>query len=315
MTSKTPLQAGDLVDVVAPGSSAPLDAIEKGIRVLEGWGLRVRIPKDLLEPATFFSNSDEKRLQHLKKALHARDSKAVWCVRGGSGTHRLLPALFKGAPPRREKLLLGFSDITSLLITVHSHWGWSSWHAPVLTQIGRGGLESGDLEILRQSLFGEKTELQFADLHPMNRAAEKLKGPLKGPLLGGNLVVFESLIGTPYGKVKAGSLLFFEDVNERGYRLDRSFVHLDQAGYFRKAKAIVLGDFTGGDEPVEAGQSERVNRIPWAFENLSVSLKIPLFRGIPVGHGNRNQVLAIGGVANLSVQGGQGLLTQKIWKG
>lgn len=288
------LKAGDQVDVVAPGSGAPLDAIQKGIETLKSWGLQVRFPEESLKPSTFFAHDDAERLRLLKKALFAKDSQAVWFIRGGSGTHRLLPSLFKKGlkKPSRPKLVLGFSDATSLHAALAKHWGWSSLHAPVLTQLGPERILEEHKEKLRRLLMGEETEIVFSDLEPMNQKAKALRKPLHGKLFGGNLTVFQTLIGTAdFPRMKNG-ILFFEDVGERGYRLDRTLNHLRQAGVFDGIQAVVLGDFTGGDEPSAPG-GPVVNRVNWALEAFARELSLPVFAGLPAGHGDRNRAFPL----------------------
>ncbi|MBX3018405.1 MAG: LD-carboxypeptidase [Bdellovibrionaceae bacterium] len=303
---------------MAPGSSAPAEALQRGVEVLKSWGLRVRVPENLIVPTTFFANTDEERLRVLKTALHAKDSRAVWFVRGGSGTHRLLPGLFKGARPKTPKLILGFSDATSLLNGALKHWKWPTLHAPVLTQLGRGELDPADVEDLRRLLFGEEDRVVFEGLRPLNDAARKLRR-LSGEVIGGNLTVYQNLIGVPEAVKPAGKIVFFEEINERGYRIDRTLTHLRQAKFFDGAKAVVLGDFIGGDEPTASTATAPrpaapqpaapqpaapqpvapVNRVEWAMQNFARDLRIPLFAGLPVGHGNRNRPVPFGTTATI----------------
>lgn len=306
MTLTPHLKAGDLIDVVAPGSAAPVDALDRGIQVLKSWGLQVRVPENLLQPHTFFANSDPERLKCLKTALSVRDSKAVWFVRGGSGTHRLLPALFKFAKPKSQKLIIGFSDATSLLVGANKHWKWPTLHGPVLTQLGRGQLDPADIEELRKLLFGEIAEVKFTGLKPLNAAAQKLKARLLGEIVGGNLTVYQNLIGVPEAAKVKNKIVFFEEINERGYRIDRTLTHLLQARFFDGVKAVVLGDFLGGDEPTSttlyssAVGASQVNRVHWALENFGRDLKsIPLFAGLAVGHGTRNRPVPFGTLAEI----------------
>lgn len=293
---------GDLVDIVAPGASAPPEALQKGLEVLKTWGLNFRLPEDTLKASTFFSNTDAARLKFLDRALRAKDSKAVWFIRGGSGTHRILPGLFRKQKPLNSKWVLGFSDATSLLAGLGQRWKWPTLHAPVLTQLGRGELADADAEELRALLFGEQTDLRFSNLRPLNHKAEKLKTKIKGVVHGGNLAVFQTLIGTKDMPKTSGSILFFEDVGERGYRLDRSFTHLKQAGAFDGVKAVVLGDFTAGDEPGSV-KEKPINRTSWALQNFADGLNeisVPVFTGMNVGHGNRNRPLPLGIAAELN---------------
>lgn len=301
MTLWEPLRKGDQVDVVAPGWACRPELVEPAREVLKSWGLRPRFPEGLLEPWSFFANTDEKRGHFLEKALRASDSQAVWCLRAASGTHRVLPRVFRGKKPRKNKLVVGFSDITALHSALQRHWKWASLHGPMLDRLAQGDLDPEIVEKLRRLVFGEEKEIVFRNLRPMNTAARKARR-IHGRTAGGNLTVIESLIGTRFAAPTKGTILFFEDVGERGYRLDRSFVHLEQAGFFKGVRAVVLGTFTGGEEPLN-GKSESENRVSWALENLAEMLKIPVFADLPVGHGDLQWPFPLGTPAE--IQGGE----------
>lgn len=292
-----PLKKGDLVDVVAPGWACDPSLVEPAQKLLESWGLRVRIPEGLLENWKFFANTDQKRGEFLQKALHAKDSKAVWCLRAASGTHRVLPAVFKKAKPAKSKLVIGFSDITSLHCTLQKKWKWASLHGPMLDRLAKNDLDPAIVEQTRAVVFGETDVVEFREMKAVNKAAQKAK-TIKGITAGGNLTVVQSLIGTGMLPSFKNSILFFEDVDERGYRLDRMFVHLEQAGVFKGVRAIVLGQFTGGNEP-KGSDGETKNLVPWALENLADSLKVPLFSGLPVGHGALQWPFPLGAQAEI----------------
>lgn len=302
MILSLPLKVGDVVDIVAPASSCPPEALQRGLDVLKNWGLVPRMPEAMIEASTFFANTDALRLKYLTQALRAKDSKAVWFIRGGSGTHRILPALFKRPKPATKKLIIGFSDATSLLVAAHRHWSWPTLHAPVLSQLGNQDFASQDVEELRQLLFGEITQSVFSQMQPMNNKARKQKAKLQGVLLGGNLTVFQSLIGVKDAPRVDGKILFFEDVGERGYRIDRTLTHLRQAGFFKGVKAVVFGSFTGGDEPQAAGQVTVVNRVHWALQNFADEIGFPVFQGLDVGHGLRNRPLLMGVKAEIKAE-------------
>lgn len=297
MISWEPLKKGDLVDVVAPGWACRDELLQPACEFLENWGLRVRAPKDLLEPWTFFANTDEKRGHFLEKALHAKDSKAVWCLRAASGTHRVLPDLFKRGKPSKTKLVVGFSDITALHCAMEKKWNWASLHGSMLDRLAIKDLDPQLVEQLRALVFGEIPEVVYLDMKPLNPAAHKAKF-VKAPLIGGNLTVFESLIGTAFLPKTVGHILFFEDIGERGYRLDRTFVHLAQAGIFKGVKAVVLGQFTGGDEP-PGDEDAPKNLVPLALDNFAKMMAIPVFSGLPVGHGPLQWPLPLGTMAEI----------------
>src|ERR1700692_4112840 len=139
MTGAWPvLQKGDLIDVIAPGFGVTPEQVVGAHDFLLKWGLKPRIPVDLIQKHFLHANSDEKRFGFLQKALRAKDSKVIWCLRGGYGSNRLLPRLDQMRKPAQKKLLIGISDVTSLHIYFEQKWGWSGLHAPLLDRLGQG---------------------------------------------------------------------------------------------------------------------------------------------------------------------------------
>lgn len=289
------LKPGDLVEVIAPASKGPMNELEAGIQVLESWGLRVRLSLELYSPHLLHSNTDLVRWNHLKFALLNEESSALWCLRGGYGSMKLLPSLAKLKKPKRKKVFLGLSDITSLNVFFNQKWKWPVLHAPVLTRVGRGDLPKDTIEELKQVLFGSIRELSYP-LRPINAAAEKSKS-IAGTLTGGNWTTLMSGIGTPYQMHPSNSILFLEDVGERGYRLDRYWEQLQQMGFLDQLNGILLGDFTLGDEP------DGKNYIWDVLKERAQAYKKPVFSGIPSGHGVIQRVLPLGVPLHLKRQG------------
>jgi muramoyltetrapeptide carboxypeptidase len=287
-----PLKPGDLVDLVSPGSSSQMDDVQMCIELLESWGLKVRLPAETFHSHPFHSNEDEVRLNLLKKALTARDSKAVWCLRGGYGANRLLPSLWKLKAPSKAKLLIGYSDITSLLVFVNQKWKWNCFHGPLLETLTSGRLPMRQIQECRQVVFGETQKLEFP-IQAMNAKAARIKN-LKAPVLGGNLVVLESALGTPSQAKLDGKILILEEVGERGYRIDRMLEHFRQSGSLKKCKAVIFGDFLHGDE--KNGQ----NFVKFALERFAENSSIPCFSGLESGHGENNRMIPIGPLARLT---------------
>jgi muramoyltetrapeptide carboxypeptidase len=272
------LRIGDLVDVVAPASSSSNQELKSGIRYLENLGLNVRVPKDIFKRQFALSNSDEYRFQHLLKSLLNTDSKAVWCVRGGYGSMRLLPALAKVRPPKTNKLFIGLSDITSLHIFFNQEWNWPTIHGPVLARMGSENPTAAERKEVEALIFGELTEISFR-LKPLNTQARRKK-TLRSSVVGGNLETIAAGQGTPWQLDTRRRIIFIEEINERGYRVDRKFQNFKQAGLFDNASAIVFGDFIGGAEP-DSGKKM------WkeAIAELAQSVRVPVFSGIRSGHG------------------------------
>ncbi len=272
------LRSHDVVDVIAPGYPSPLEQVTGGIHYLKKWNLVGRAPKDLIGKHFLHANSDEKRFAFLKAAIEAPDSRAIWCTRGGYGSNRLLPLLAQLKRPSQVKIFIGLSDVTSLHCFFNQVWGWPTLHACVLDRLGRGDLPASIENELRRLLFGEQTQVEFKKLRPLNEAARRTK-KIKSQVVGGNLTVLQSTLATDFQIQTKNSLLFVEDVGERGYRVDRMFEQFRQAGLFRHCEGLLLGHFIGGNEP---GTSK--NNFKKVFARWAQDLEIPLWDGVEAGH-------------------------------
>ena len=274
-----------MIDIIAPASRCPLDELNAGIKELESWGYRVRVPNKIFGDHWTHSHENEERFLQLKNALYAQDSSAVWCVRGGYGSLKLLPQLAKLKPPSQVKLFLGLSDITSLHLFLNQKWKWPTLHSPIVSRIGRGDLPVSTIIELQNIICGKQSEVLFK-VKPLNDAAKNFKG--EGIIVGGNFTTLQTTLGTPFQWQPKNSILFLEDVGERAYRLDRIWEHFKQAGLLNKAKAIVLGDFTDGHE------KNGVDLIPKFIKERVQEISVPVYGGLPVGHGPIQRVLPLG---------------------
>lgn len=273
-----PLEKGDRVDVIAPGFRATDEELAGGIEFLRSWHLEPRVPKKLFGRDVISSNTDDARFEHLRAALYAPDSQAIWCVRGGYGSVRLLPRLAKLRPPKgRPKLFIGLSDITSLHIFLNQEWGWPTVHGPLLDRLGRKAALPKYEKEMKRFVFGGEPEIRFKGLMALNEAARR-PGIVRGPLVGGNLVVTGGSLGTPFQVKTEGRILFLEDLGERGYRIDRVLEQFTQAGLFKRARAVVFGQIIGGKE---ADGSSRVWPVIHRFAEAS---RIPVVKGLASGH-------------------------------
>lgn len=273
------LREKDIIDVVAPGYPSSREEIEGARQFLLKWNLVPRIPKGLIKPHFLHANEDEARLEFLKAAIESEDSHVIWCLRGGYGSNRLLPGLAQLKKPKQGKLLIGISDISSLHTFVTQEWGWRTLHAPLLDRLGRHLLAPRYENELQRILVGRETEIEFKNLKPLNEAAKSVRN-IKSRVVGGNLTVLQSTLGTPWQLQAEGALLFIEDLGERGYRIDRMLEQFRQAGILNKCRGILLGDFLGGDEPKTGKNNFNLIWKRWAKE-----LEIPLFKGMQAGHG------------------------------
>lgn len=296
-----PLRKGDIVDVVAPGYASLPEHVEAARKFIISWGLVPRIPPALIAPHFLHANEDAERFKYLREALLAPDSAAVWCLRGGYGSNRLIPMLDKVKRPSRSKLFVGISDITSLHLFLNQEWGWPTIHGPLMDRLGRGLVKPVHEKEMHKLVFGESKTIEFKNLRPMNEAARREK-TVRGTITGGNLVTMQSSLGTPWQLETRRKMLFIEELGERGYRIDRIFEHLKQSGALKGCRAILLGDFLGGRE--EDGS----NLGPTVLQRVARELLIPVYSGLQAGHGDIQRPVPFGSDAVLSRGGSTGVL-------
>ncbi len=287
------LKIGDIVEIVAPASAckeSELDAACKWIRSLR---LIPRIPLDVMKGKFIFAQSRDYQFEHMKKALQTKDSKAIWCLRGGYGSMRILPQLDKIKKIAGTKLFIGYSDITALHLYLNQKWNLPTIHGPTFNRMGHSSQPLGELREIEKLIFGKLDEIEFKGLIALNEMAHK-KNIINSKVVGGNLSLITSSLGTPWQINSKGKILFLEDVDERGYKVDRMLEQLKQAQVFSGARAIVLGDFIGGNEPrIKKNYVQRVLR---EFANQT---KIPVLKGIKSGHGALIRPLPLNTTAKL----------------
>lgn len=295
------LKEGDIIDVVAPGFRSSSKELQDGLKFLKEWGFRPRFSKNIFGPSKLFANSDEQRLSQLKAALTAKDSKAVWCLRGGYGSIRLLEDLRKIKKPSRAKFFLGYSDITSVHEFLLSDWKWVTYHSPVLDRLGKYNLPEKEVRELRAVLMGDQVDVEFNNLKVLY--APKKSFSMKGEVHGGNMTVLQSSMGTPFQMKSHKGFVFFEDIGERPHRVDRMITQMSLSGAFDQTKAILLGDFLVSDKKEQRDIFQDV------WMRFAIARKIPVLMHMPVGHGERQRILPLGTAARLEVAKGKGHLT------
>jgi muramoyltetrapeptide carboxypeptidase len=286
------LAPGDPIRVIAPSGPVPREAFAAGIEVLRA-RYDVRFDEGVLARAGYLAGPDERRLAELTAALADPDARAIVMARGGYGLLRLLPFIDMGALVSRPRPIVGFSDGTALL-ALAARAGVASIHGPVVTQLGSLGV--GDQGALFERLETPGPSGLCAGLDGL------IPGRVQGPLIGGNLEMFSRLIGTPYLPDVAGAILFFEDLGERPYRIDRLLAHLDLAGIFSAAAGVLVGDFSGCREP-EATRADSPTAEEVLVERLG-RLPIPVALGGTFGHGTRNRALPYGVMCELDTMAG-----------
>ncbi len=290
------LAPGDIIDIVAPGFAPRPEEVEGALNLLREWGYQPRMPGDLIEDHFLHANSDEKRFLFLKRALIAKDSRFIWCLRGGYGSNRLWPQLLKMKKPAHAKIIIGLSDITSLHHFVNQFWKWPSLHGAHLDRLGLRKSPAHVVQELKDLLEGRSQKTEFTQLQPLNHRAQKMK-KIKSSVVGGNLVTLQSSIGTR-SKIKLNKkILFIEEIGERAYRIDRVLVHLQQSGVLEKVEAILFGEF------FQCAEKDGSLLYLDVLKRFANEVKVPVFMGLETGHGEIQRPLFFGTPAVL--QGGE----------
>lgn len=276
-----PLAPGSLLGIVAPAGPPRPGLLEQVGPAVEALGFRARFFAGCEGPPRhgYLAADDATRLAGLHAALADPEVDALLALRGGYGCLRLLPQLDRALIRRAAKPLIGYSDLT----TLHGVWaneGLPAWHAPMPASdwLQPGG-EADAARLARQLQQGLHAgdRQQAPQAHALNVA-----GRVRGRLLGGNLAVFTAGLGTAAMPDVRDAILFFEDISEQPYRVDRYLAQLRAAGVLDAAAGFLLGSFT---------EAENCDAI--LADHLQRDGK-PLLAGWPAGHGQPNHALPLG---------------------
>jgi muramoyltetrapeptide carboxypeptidase len=274
------LQKGDTIAIVATARKNIEDNLQPAISWLKNWGLEVVIGNTIGLDKNQLAGTDEQRAADFQTQLDNPNIKAIWCVRGGYGTVRMIDLLDFTKFKQNPKWIVGFSDVTVL----HSHlntMGFQSIHGimPVSTKASEEAKES-----LRKALFGEHLEYTVP-CENMNRL-----GTAKGELVGGNLSILYSLFGSPSAIDCSDKILFIEDLDEYLYHIDRMMMNLKRNGCLESLKGIIVGGMT----------KMKDNEIPWGknalqiIDDITKNYNIPVIYNFPAGHLADNRALIFG---------------------
>lgn len=285
------LKKGDTVAVVAMASALSSQSRQTLYwkEMFESWGLHVKIGKHLYDSAPGdFAGSDQDRAADITEMLLDPEVKALVSFRGGYGSMRTLRALDLELFSQHPKWLVGFSDITVFHAMLQSR-GIESILGAMPSTVGEGSAVSE--ESLRKALFGEIKSYRTAP-HAFNHT-----GSARGRLVGGNLSLIVSCLGTPWqNRLRENSILFIEDVDERMYNLDRMLLTLQQGGTFDRAKAVIIGQFTD-----TSGEDEWQRKALDLVNEYMAPLDKPVLFGFDCGHEHPNYSLYLGREVTLDI--------------
>lgn len=276
-----PLKPGATLGLIAPAGPPRTGSFERVPGLLHQMGFAVRVFPGCHGPAHLehLAASDARRLADLHDALDDAEVDALLALRGGYGCIRLLPGLDLDRVRRASKPLIGYSDLT----TLHGVWarcGLPAWHAPMPASdwVQPGGEADAErlAKLLLRGVWAGDTQ-QAPAPHPLSQG-----GQAQGPLLGGNLSVLVSSLGTVAMPELRGAILFLEEIAEDPYRVDRLLTQLLLAGVLEAVAGFVLGSFSEA-ESADAVLADRL-----------LPLGKPVLAGWPAGHGQPNHALPLG---------------------
>jgi muramoyltetrapeptide carboxypeptidase len=281
------LKTGDKVGVAATAKKVHKTNTLTGIKILESWGLQVEIGAHVFDIHHQFAGTDAQRAEDFQRMIDNPEIKAIFLVRGGYGTTRIIDDIKFEKLIEYPKWICGFSDITAL----HTHLyklGVSSIHAPMPSFFYK--LNEIPLNWLQEMLFGKKQVLH-AGGHALNRC-----GVVSGQLVGGNLSIICHTIGTSSEIITKGNILFLEDIGEQLYHLDRMMVQLKRGGFLNDLAGVIVGQFTEmkDDDPFGMTANEII------YDHIR-EYDYPIAFNFPIGHTNDNHALPVGVVAKFDV--------------
>lgn len=281
------LKPGDQIGVVSPAGPVSESELQAGLKILESSGFRVRLAPHVYSRQDYLAGNDEARLEDLHAMLQDQEIKAVFCARGGYGSLRLLAKMNFDLIRRNPKILLGYSDITALLLAIYKKTGLVTFHGAVVKELAKNRNRNFQSFL---DLASSKNSLTLK----LTKGMALIPGKAKGTLLGGNLSLICHLMGTPFMPSLKDVILFIEDKGEPPYRIDRMLTHLRLSGLLEDLSALIVGTLKG------CGDISSLNQV--LADSVS-DLKIPVIRGLPVGHGRENHSLPIGVQAEIDTEG------------
>jgi muramoyltetrapeptide carboxypeptidase len=294
------LKTGDTIAIAATARKVSSEELQPAINLFIGWGLKVKLAEGIFETAHQFAGDDSIRANALQLLLDDEQVKAIICARGGYGTVRIVDRLDFTSFVQHPKWLIGFSDVTVLHSHIFSHLAIPTIHAAMPITMQPHNTDDDSNESLRKVLFGENIHYNFPS-HSLNR-----KGTTKGKLIGGNLSVLFSLIGSPSDIDTTDCILFLEDLDEYVYHIDRMMMNLKRTGKLKNLAGLVIG-----------GMSDmRDNTIPYGKTALEIisehvaGYNYPVAFGFPAGHERKNLALTLGVEYTLCVESTQVSLSE-----
>ena len=283
------LKENSTIAIVSTARKISLEEIKPAIELLERWNLKVKIGKTIGLEDNQFAGTDEDRQKDFQAVLDDDEVNAIWCARGGYGTVRIIDGLDFSKFKKNPKWIIGFSDVTVLHNQINN-LGFETLHATMPVNVNKCTSEA--LRSLKDVLLGKSLEYSI-------RANELNKsGKAKGKLIGGNLSILYSLLGSETALKTKGSILFIEDLDEYLYHIDRMMQNLKRNGYFDKLNGLIVGGMTEmNDNTIPFGKTAKQ-----IVHDVCKDYDFPICFDFPAGHIDDNRALIFGREVELKVK-------------
>jgi muramoyltetrapeptide carboxypeptidase len=296
---------GDTVAIAATARKVSIDEMQDAISLLEEWGLNVLVQPELFAAENQFAGTDVHRAMAFSKLLANPKVKAIFCARGGYGTIRMVDLIDFSPLSTQPKWIIGYSDITVLIGHLFQTQQLCTLHGPMPLNMQASKQHVQSLQQLKHTLFKGPQSIWF-EPNPYNSFDVNSNDAY--PIIGGNLSVLYSMLGSNSFPLLNNCYLFLEDLDEYLYHIDRMMQGLKRAGVFKCIKGILVGDMSDmKDNAIPFGKN--------AYEIIletAVSLQIPVLFGVPAGHEPHNESIVMGYTYQISqVNGKFGLLPVK----
>ncbi len=281
------------VGFVAPSGYVPdTRMIDRAGELFAGRGWRVQVGDTCFERYQRFAGTDELRATELQRFCTDRSLDVVLAARGGYGLTRILDRLDFAAIRKAQRTICGYSDFTAFNLAYLAQAGGVSLHGPSATDFGAEPPDDWTIDNFFAVIEGGAYETRFD--------ADGPDCEVRGTLWGGNLAVVCALLGTPYFPRLRGGVLFFEDVNEPAYKIERMLLQLEQAGVLQRQRTLLIGSF----EPITPMPNDNGFSLDEVIRGLRARLAVPVITGLPFGHVRRKLTLPVGGRVRLRVRAG-----------
>lgn len=296
------LKRGDTVGLVGTSGVIPEDRLQQGIEFVRSLGFEVVVGESCREKYGYLSGSDELRAGDINRMFADTKIDAVFCMRGGYGTPRIIDRIDYEMIKKNPKIFIGYSDITSLHIAFNQRGEFVTYHSPMPSTEFYKGVDEETLKSFLENIMDEE-ELSSQERIGLRNLGDKeleilTHGKVEGELTGGNLTLIAAMIGTPYEIECKGKILFIEDIDEEPYRIDRMLNQLRLAGKFEDAAGIILGCFTN----CEPKQPEKSLTLDQVIDDILKPFGKPIVKNFTAGHCLPTLTLPIGKKVELDTE-------------